>query len=56
MGFAPSHWNKVNIHVGGVFGDKQAALARFAAALDRLSDGARARLTGAWAAAGREGG
>jgi UV DNA damage endonuclease len=35
----------INIHAGGAFGDKGAALADFASALDRLSDDARSRLT-----------
>ena len=49
MGYSPSHWNKINIHVGAVHGgSKAAALQRFAAAVERLSPGCRARLTGAW--------
>ena len=55
MGFAPSHDNKVNIHIGGQYGSKQRALTRFAQALDRLSPGCRARLTGGWVG-GRAGG
>lgn len=47
MGYPPSHTNKINIHVGAVHGSKPRSLARFAAAVERLSDGARARLTGA---------
>ncbi len=35
----------VNIHGGGAYGDKAAALERFSAALCRLSDRARSRLT-----------
>ncbi len=35
----------VNIHAGGAYGDKQAALSTFARNLDRLSDRARSRLT-----------
>jgi len=45
MGLAPSHWNKINIHVGGTYGDKSATLARFAQNFKRLSENLRARLT-----------
>ena len=33
----------INIHGGGAYGDKTAALARFARSLDRLSDAVRSR-------------
>lgn len=45
MGLTPSHWNKINIHVGGTYGDKQATLARFADNFGKLSENLRARLT-----------
>jgi UV DNA damage endonuclease len=46
MGLAPSHWNKINIHVGGTYGDKAGTLARFARNFrERLSSTLRARLT-----------
>jgi UV DNA damage endonuclease len=35
----------INIHGGGAYGDKSAALARFARNVDRLSNAARSRLT-----------
>ncbi|KAA6425044.1 MAG: UV damage endonuclease [Trebouxia sp. A1-2] len=45
MGFEPSHWNKINIHIGGVYGDKLTTLDRFAVGFGRLSDNCKARLT-----------
>lgn len=45
MGLKPSHWNKINIHVGGTYGDKTATLARFAQNFNLLSANLRARLT-----------
>ncbi|KAI3435923.1 hypothetical protein D9Q98_001981 [Chlorella vulgaris] len=45
MGFPPSHTNKINIHVGGTYGDKRRALKHFVAAVNRLSNSCRARLT-----------
>lgn len=45
MGFEPSHWNKINIHIGGVYGDKLATLDRFAQNFKRLSANCKARLT-----------
>jgi UV DNA damage endonuclease len=45
MGLAPSHWNKINIHAGGTYGDKVATLARFCQNFARLSENLRARLT-----------
>jgi len=45
MGFKPSHWNKINIHIGGVYGDKLTTLDRFAVGFGRLSDNCKARLT-----------
>ncbi|QKZ13894.1 UV DNA damage repair endonuclease UvsE [Spirosoma sp. KUDC1026] len=45
MGLKPSHWNKINIHAGGTYGDKSATLARFAKNFGLLSENLRARLT-----------
>lgn len=45
MGFEPSHWNKINIHIGGVYGNKLATLDRFAENYERLSANCKARLT-----------
>ncbi|QIP11182.1 UV DNA damage repair endonuclease UvsE [Spirosoma aureum] len=45
MGLEPSHWNKINIHVGGSYGDKMATMARFSQNFNLLSQNLRARLT-----------
>ncbi|GAB3508830.1 hypothetical protein GCM10027341_45110 [Spirosoma knui] len=45
MGFKPSHWNKINIHLGGTYGDKAGTIARFCQNFKRLSENLRARLT-----------
>jgi UV DNA damage endonuclease len=46
MGLPPSHWNKINIHVGGTYGDKAATMARFAKNFqERLSENLSTRLT-----------
>ena len=45
MGYEPSHVNKINIHVGGVYGNKQRAMDRFAKTFHGLSPGLRSRLT-----------
>ena len=45
MGFTPSAYNKINIHVGGAYGEPDAALARFCIAFTQLSSALKARLT-----------
>ena len=45
MGLAPSHHNKINIHVGGAYGDKAETLKRFADNYRALPDNIRLRLT-----------
>ena len=45
MGFIPSVENKINIHVGGAYGDKASALARFCENFNRLEPNTQARLT-----------
>ena len=45
MGLKPSHWNKINIHAGGTYGDKSATLTRFCQNFALLSENLRARLT-----------
>ena len=45
MGYPPSHENKINIHIGGVYKDKATTLERFAANFKKLSPSCRKRLT-----------
>lgn len=45
MGFDPSVYNKLNIHIGGVYGDKVATAERFCNTYEKLSVGVRNRLT-----------
>ena len=45
IGLSRDHNAKINIHVGGAYGDPQGALDRWCTNFARLSDGARARLT-----------
>lgn len=45
MGLEPSHWNKINIHVGGAYGDKEESLRRFAQNFKLLSQNLQKRLT-----------
>lgn len=45
MGLPPSHWNKINIHVGGAYGDKAESIRRFAENFKLLSVSLQRRLT-----------
>jgi UV DNA damage endonuclease len=44
MGLEVSTWSKINIHVGGAYGDKDKALDQWKREWDLLSDNAKARL------------
>ena len=44
MGLQPSHWNKINVHVGGAYGDKDETIKRFAQNFKLLSDNLQKRL------------
>ena len=44
MGYEPSHYNKINIHVGGAYGDKESALNRFCKNFELLRDDTKKRL------------
>jgi UV DNA damage endonuclease len=45
MQLSPSHWNKINLHVGGAYGDKMEAMNRFAQNFKELSYALQKRLT-----------
>jgi UV DNA damage endonuclease len=45
IGLQCSHWNKINIHVGGAYGDKTGTLKRFAQNFRLLSKNLQSRLT-----------
>lgn len=45
MGLSTTHYNKINIHVGGAYGNKQSALDRWCSNFDKLSDNTKSRLT-----------
>jgi UV DNA damage endonuclease len=45
MGLPATHWHKINIHVGGAYGDKQETLKRFGQNFQLLSHNLRGRLT-----------
>jgi UV DNA damage endonuclease len=45
MNLPASHWNKINIHVGGAYGDKMETLKRFAQNFKKLSSALQSRLT-----------
>lgn len=44
MGFEPSFWNKINIHIGGAYGNKDAAMKQWISSWEKLSDSAKKRL------------
>lgn len=45
MGFEPSHYNAINIHVGGAYGDKKSSLESWARNFELLGESTKKRLT-----------
>ena len=45
MGFEPSYYNKINIHIGAAYDDKRETAYRFCKNFDRLSNNLKKRLT-----------
>ena len=45
MGLSRTPYNKINIHIGGVYGDKKSAMERFCDNFHRLPDSVKSRLT-----------
>ena len=46
MGYPPCHYNKINIHIGGIYDDKEHTIRRFAENFNtRLSPNLQSRLT-----------
>ena len=45
MGLSTTPYNKINIHVGGVYGDKSSALQRWVDGFKLLDDNTKSRLT-----------
>ena len=46
MGYPPCHYNKINIHIGGIYEDKEHTIRRFAENFNtRLSPNLQSRLT-----------
>lgn len=45
LGLPRNHWAKINIHMGGAYGDHDTAAQRWCESFNKLSDGAKSRLT-----------
>ena len=45
MGLSRTPYNKINIHIGGVYGDKKSAMERFCKNFERLPNSVKSRLT-----------
>ena len=45
LGLSRTPYNKINIHIGGAYGDKESAMERFCVNFERLPDSVKSRLT-----------
>ena len=45
LGQSRTHYNKINIHIGGAYGDKPKSMERFCKNFERLPDSVKSRLT-----------
>ncbi len=45
LGLSRTPYNKINIHIGGVYGDKESAMERFCVNFEKLPDSVKSRLT-----------
>ena len=45
IGLSRTHYNKLNIHIGGGYGDKPKSMERFCKTLKNYSDSVKSRLT-----------
>jgi UV DNA damage endonuclease len=45
LGLSRTPYNKINIHIGGAYGDKESAMERFCVNFERLPDSVKTRLT-----------
>ncbi len=45
LGLSMTPYNKINIHIGGAYGDKESAMERFCKSFERLPDSVKTRLT-----------
>ena len=45
LGLSRTPYNKINIHIGGAYGDKESAMERFCKSFERLPDSVKSRLT-----------
>ena len=44
LGLSPSHWNKINIHVGGAYRNRENTIKEWVKEWEKLSDSAKSRL------------